>query len=152
MIEEAAIVMAVEHDGVWVATQRKTTCGSCSARMTCGQGLLASISSDKKPHIVKVQTDMVLREGEQVTLAVSEALLVRSAFLVYMLPLLLMFVSALSVNALSVSEPWIIFAALLGFVAGVVGVRRYSESCLDSAAMQPVLLCTPMAVSPALKV
>lgn len=152
MIEEAAIVVAVEQDGVWVATERKTTCGSCSARMTCGQGLLASISSDKKPHRVKVQTDMSLCEGDQVTLAVSETLLVRSAFLVYMLPLLLMFVSALSLNALSVSEPWIIFAALLGFVAGVVGVRRYSENCLDCAAVQPQSLCTQITVSPALKV
>ncbi len=152
MIEEAGIVMAIEQDGVWVATQRKTTCGSCSARMTCGQGLLTSLASDKKPHLIKIQTDFTLREGDQVTLGVSEELLVRSAFLVYMLPLLIMFISALAVNALNVSEPWIIFAAALGFLAGALWVRRYSDRYIDTAAVQPVLLCTQIAVNPALEV
>ncbi len=50
MIEEPGIVVAVDADGVWVATQRKTTCGSCSAKAACGQGLLNSLSADKKNH------------------------------------------------------------------------------------------------------
>ena len=152
MIEEPGIVMTVVQDGVWVATQRKTTCGSCSARMTCGQGLLTSISSDKKPHLIKVSTDLVLREGDQVTLGMPEALLVRSAFLVYMVPLLGMFISALAVNALNASEAWIIFAAALGFVGGALWVRQYSERYLDSAAIQPVVVCTQIQVSPVLEV
>lgn len=152
MIEESGIVIAIEQDGVWVATQRKTTCGSCSARMTCGQGLLTSMASGKKPHLIKIQTHHALREGDQVTLGLSEDLLVRSAFLVYMLPLLVMFISALTVNALNASEPWIIFAAALGFFAGALWVRRYSDRYIDSAEVQPVLLCAQIAVSPALEV
>lgn len=120
MIEEAGVVVTVEPDAVWVATQRKTTCGSCSARITCGQGLMTSLASDKKPHLIKISTDLLLREGDQVTLGMPEELLVRSAFLVYMLPLLAMFISALGVNALNASEPWIIFAAVLGFLAGAL--------------------------------
>ena len=152
MIEESGIVMAVEQDAVWVATQRKTTCGSCSARMTCGQGLLTSMASGKKPHLIKVQTHQALREGDQVTLGISEDLLVRSAFLVYMLPLLVMFISALVANALNAAEPWIIFAAALGFVAGALWVRGYSARYIDAAAIQPVLLCAQISVSPALDV
>src|SRR5690606_41735944 len=65
-----------------------------------------------------------------------EELLVRSAFLVYMLPLLAMFISALGVNALNASEPWIIFAAVLGFLAGALWVRYYSDRYIDAAAIQ----------------
>src|SRR5690606_41845047 len=79
MIEEAGVVVTVEPDAVWVATQRKTTCGSCSARITCGQGLMTSLASDKKPHLIKISTDLLLREGDQVTLGMPEELLVRSA-------------------------------------------------------------------------
>ncbi len=150
MIEEAGVVVTVEHDAVWVATQRKTTCGSCSARITCGQGLMTSLASDKKPHLIKISTDLLLREGDQVTLGMPEELLVRSAFLVYMLPLLAMFISALGVNALNASEPWIIFAAVLGFLAGALWVRYYSDRYIDAAAIQPVVLCRQIAVSPAL--
>ena len=150
MIEEAGVVVTVESDAVWVATQRKTTCGSCSARMTCGQGLMTSLASDKKPHLIKISTDLLLREGDQVTLGMPEDLLVRSAFLVYMLPLLAMFISALAVNALNASEPWIIFAAVLGFIAGALWVRYYSDRYIDAAVIQPVVLCRQIAVSPAL--
>lgn len=146
MIEEAGIVMTVERDGVWVATQRKTTCGSCSARMTCGQGLLTRLTPDNRPHLIKVQSDLTVREGDQVTLGMPEALLVRSAFLVYMVPLLAMFSSALAANALNTSEPWIIFSAVLGFLAGALWVRHYSERYLDSAAMQPIVVCAQIAV------
>lgn len=150
MIEEAGVVVTVEPDAVWVATQRKTTCGSCSARITCGQGLMTSLASDKKPHLIKISTNLLLREGDQVTLGMPEELLVRSAFLVYMLPLLAMFISALGVNALNASEPWIIFAAVLGFLAGALWVRYYSDRYIDAAAIQPVVLCRQIAVSPAL--
>lgn len=150
MIEEAGVVVTVEPDAVWVVTQRKTTCGSCSARITCGQGLMTSLASDKKPHLIKISTDLLLREGDQVTLGMPEELLVRSAFLVYMLPLLAMFISALGVNALNASEPWIIFAAVLGFLAGALWVRYYSDRYIDAAAIQPVVLCRQIAVSPAL--
>lgn len=152
MIEEPGVVVAVEADGVWVATQRKTTCGSCAAKAACGQGLLNSLAADKKPHQVKVATDLVLRAGDQVTLGISENTLVRGAFLVYMLPLLMMFAGALSVNTLNASEPWVIFAAALGFFAGALWVRLYSGRYMGEGAMQPVVLKAQIALSSALEV
>ena len=140
MIEEPGIVLAVDTDGVWVATQRKTTCGSCSAKAACGQGILNSLSADKQPHTIKVRSDLQLREGDQVTLGVSENALVRSAFLVYMLPLLAMLASAIAVSTLEVSEPWVILAGVLGFVGGAASVRFLSSRYLDETTMQPVVL------------
>ena len=150
MIEEPGLVVAIDADGVWVATQRKTTCGSCSAKAACGQGLLNSLSADKQPQIVKVQSDLRLREGDQVTLGISEQSLVRSAFLVYMLPLAFMFITALAVDALHVSEPWIIFAGALGFITGTLWVRFFSNRYIDAAAMQPIIVRAQIALSPVL--
>src|SRR5690606_27633636 len=103
MIEEAGVVVTVEPDAVWVATQRKTTCGSCSARMTCGQGLMTSLASDRKLDVIKLCKDLVVLESGQVTLGMPDELLMRSAFLVYMLLLLAISKSALGVNALKAS-------------------------------------------------
>ncbi|MDY0207378.1 MAG: SoxR reducing system RseC family protein [Pseudomonas sp.] len=152
MIEEPGVVVSVEADGVWVATQRKTTCGSCAAKAACGQGLLNSLSADKKPHTVKVRSDLQLREGDQVTLGISEDSLVRGAFLVYIVPLLLMFAAALAVNTFNVAEPWVVFSAALGFLSGAVWVRFYSARYLDEAAMQPVVLKAQIALRPVLEV
>jgi len=152
MIEEAGVVVAVEADGIWVATQRKTTCGSCSAKAACGQGILAALSADTKSHRVKVRSDLQLREGDQVTLGISEQSLVRSAFLVYMLPLFFMFITALGADALNLTEPWIIFAAVLGFSGGAVWVRHNSHRYLDETAMQPVVVKAQIALSPVLEV
>lgn len=152
MIEEAGVVVAVEADGVWVATQRKTTCGSCSAKAACGQGILTALTADSKVHTVKARSDLSLREGDQVILAISEQSLVRSAFLVYLLPLLLMFAAAFAAHALNAAELWIIFAAVLGFLFGCVGVRYYSPRFIDEAALQPVVIKAHIALSPALEV
>lgn len=152
MIEELGVVVAIETDGVWVATQRQTTCGSCSAKAACGQGILNALSADKKPHTIKVQSDLHLRVGDQVTLAISEQSLVRSAMFVYMLPLLFMFIAALAANTLSLSEPWIILAAALGFFGGAVWVRRYSHRYFDEAAMQPQVVRAQIALNPALEI
>ena len=150
MIEEPGVVVTIEADGVWVATQRKTTCGSCSAKAACGQGLLNSLSADKQPQMVKVRTDLRLREGDQVILGVSEQSVVRSAFLVYMLPLAFMFIAALTVDTLSASEPWIIVAGALGFFGGATWVRLFSSRYIDAAAMQPIIVRAQITLSPAL--
>lgn len=152
MIEEPGVVLAVDTDGVWVATQRKTTCGSCSAKAACGQGIINSLSADKKPHTIKVRSDLHLLEGDQVTLGISEDSLVRGALLVYMLPLFSMFIAALAVNTLAVAEPWVILAAALGFLGGATWVRLYSARYMDETTMQPVVLRAQIAVHPVLEV
>lgn len=150
MIEEPGVVMSADADTVWVATQRKTTCGSCAAKATCGQGILTVLSADKKPQLIQVRTDLAVRKGDQVILGIAEETLVRSAFLVYILPLLAMFAAAFSTQALNISEPWIIFSAVLGFLAGSLWVRHCSERYIDAAAMQPVVLKVQPALNPTL--
>ena len=63
-----------------------------------------------------------------------------------------MFAAALTVNTLSVAEPWVIFSAALGFLGGAVWVRLYSARYLDKAAMQPVVIKAQIAVRPVLEV
>lgn len=150
MIEEAGVVVAVDADGIWVATQRKTTCGSCAAKAACGQGILNSLSADKQPQMIKVHSDLHLHEGDQVTLGISEQSLVRSAFIVYMLPLAAMFIAALGMDALKAPEPWIIFAGASGFLGGALWVRLFSSRYIDAAAMQPVIVRAKIALSPGL--
>ena len=53
MLSETGRVVAVEADGLWVETIRRSSCGSCSARRGCGHGLLNRLG-DGRNNLVRV--------------------------------------------------------------------------------------------------
>ena len=40
MLTETGRVVAVDDDGLWVETVRRSTCNACGVRQGCGHGLL----------------------------------------------------------------------------------------------------------------
>ena len=48
MIEEQARVVALEEQGVWVETQRRSACGNCSVNNSCGTALLGKVLGVKR--------------------------------------------------------------------------------------------------------
>ena len=140
MIEERGRVVAVEGKQVWVETIQQSACGSCAAKSTCGQGLVAKYTSGKRNHI-RLITDHRVSVGDQVLLGIEENTLVKSAFLAYGLPLFLFVLTAgVADNLFAVSEPWVIVAGLLGLSLGFVLVRLISGLRSGASSFQPVIL------------
>ena len=140
MIEEQGRVVAVEPGAVWVETLLKSTCSSCSAKAGCGQGVMDALGIGGRRGHVRALTDLQLDIGDSVAIGVREDILLRGSLLVYLLPLLGLFLGALSMQALGGSEPHMILAGLAGLLCSWLYVRWRSRRTANDPALQPVVL------------
>jgi sigma-E factor negative regulatory protein RseC len=131
MIEENAIVVAIEGDDVLVQTQRRSACQACSVKSGCGTSVLSKVIGQKVSQI-KVNNTLNANIGDEVTLGINDNALVHGSLLVYVLPLFFLLVFAM------VGEYWAqsqnlnseltsIVSGLLGFLIAAF-VTRYSIS------------------------
>lgn len=140
MIEEQGRVVAVEPGLAWVETVRASACQSCSANKTCGHAVLDRNAAGSRARI-PVRVDQPLTPGDDVVVGIPEGVLVKSALLVYLMPLVLMFVTALLGSRTvfaggDLSAPF----GVLGFVVGLFIIRWYSGQQAKNSAFEPRLL------------
>jgi sigma-E factor negative regulatory protein RseC len=146
MIEQIATVVAVESDGVWLATTPVTTCNACHASDDCGTGIVAKTMTPRQNRFF-VSTELSLLPGEQVKVAMAGQQLVNAALLVYLLPLLLMMAAALLVHLTwQPAEGWVMLAAAVGAGSGLLLARYYGAGI---ATQQPLSI---LAVLPEINV
>lgn len=139
MIEERGQVMAVEGEQVRVAVNRQNSCGSCKARAACGQGLMQSLKPGRV-HEVLALCEYPVQVGDTVVLGVDEALALRGAVLVYLLPLLALLAGALLAAWLGLEEGYSILSGLTGFALSVAGLYLYNRSLAGRKGMLPLVL------------
>jgi sigma-E factor negative regulatory protein RseC len=140
MIEEQAIVAKIEGDYIWVQTQRKSSCGHCSAKNSCGTHVLSKILGNKTPQvrcfnalaqsagkngIPKENAKNSLKKGDQVMIALEESAILSGSFLIYFLPLVMMIISG-GLGVYLASFIWqegtdflSVLASLLGLIVGL---------------------------------
>ena len=94
MLEETAQVVRVDSGGVWVETQRRSTCSSCTARTGCGTATLAKVLGRRRTRM-RVLSDIDLHVGDQVIIGIRERALVQGSLAVYAMPIALMLLGAL---------------------------------------------------------
>lgn len=141
MIEESGRVVRVSDNQVWIETIKQSACASCSAQKGCGQSLLAKIGDGQRleiqvdnPHHLAVQID------DQVVLGVGERSFLTASLLVYLLPVLSMFLFAVIPQQLKLAEPWVIASAVLGLMGGFALTRSVSARLSQTCSYRPVLL------------
>ncbi|MCE4070402.1 MULTISPECIES: SoxR reducing system RseC family protein [Pseudomonas] len=140
MIQERGRVIAVESGAVQVETLRYSTCSGCSASAGCGHGLLRQLGVVRGRGGMRVLSSLALAPGDEVVLGMDEDLLLKSALLFYLSPLIGLFTLALLAAGLDLGEPLIIVAGLAGFLLAWLLVRHYTRRHTDDPAMQPVVL------------
>ena len=145
MLIETGRVVAVDDEGLWVETIRKSTCGSCAAQAGCGHGILNRLGSDRRGY-VRVLPGKVDTTGcevdDQVRISIPEEVILRGSLVVYMVPLAFMLGGALlAVGLFPESRDWPAMAgALLGFAAGWGVVRWHAWRHRADSNLQPTLL------------
>ena len=127
MIEETAIVVAIEGEQALLQTQRRSACQSCSVKQGCGTSVLAKVVGTRSTQI-SVKNHLQARVGDEVLLGIEENALVQGSLLVYALPLVMMLVFAVAGEWLAQTLGWehelfAILAAALGFVVAVFMIR-----------------------------
>lgn len=142
MIIETGRVVAVEDSALWVQTIRKSACAQCSVKKGCGQALLAQMGQE--PGFVKVTFDATHSpryvEGTFVRIGIEENVMVKSALLLYLLPLILMLLG------IALSAQWFeseAVSALVGLISlglGAVITRYILEHGARRSELEPVLI------------
>jgi len=145
MIEESGRVVRTAGDSAWVQTERRSSCGSCSARKGCGTGALAGLFG-ARTHEVEVRNPIGARPGEEVVLGISESLLVRGSVAVYLVPLLSLVAGAVLAEGLAPQLGWAgndapaISGGVAGLAAGLLWLRRRNRRWSGSPAHMAVIL------------
>ena len=145
MLEERALVVAVDEQSVWVETQRQSVCGQCAANKGCGNSVLQKVLG-KKRNVLRVMGDLSVDVGDEVIIGVNEDALVKGSLIVYAMPILFMIVFAMLGETivshwLSISKDLASIAgAFLGLMVSIIGLRWYGSRISDNANYQPVLL------------
>lgn len=150
MIEETAHVVEAQGEYAWVETQRRSSCGSCSAK-GCGTGALAKILGGRSQRM-KVRNPVHAKPGDDVVLGIRERDLLKGSLAVYVVPLLTMFGGALLGEILapqwgSEAETLSVFFGLLGLGGGFLWLYRYNRALSREGQLMPVILRNRVAES-----
>ncbi|MFP8965574.1 SoxR reducing system RseC family protein [Pokkaliibacter sp. CJK22405] len=139
-LEESGWVVSLSATEVEVETTRRSTCGACKLKSGCGQGLLNSMGEGKRQRMrLPLPEDMTLSEGDEVRLGLRPDALLRMSLMVYILPLLGLFIGLGGATFVGLPEGGALVIGLLGLGAGFLYSRRISGRCA-SGQWQPVIL------------
>ncbi|MRS14626.1 SoxR-reducing system protein RseC [Enterobacteriaceae bacterium RIT691] len=139
MIKEWATVVSWRDGQALVSCDVKSSCSSCSSRAGCGSRVLNKLGPQTE-HTISVPSVEPLVVGQKVELGISEGSLLTSAMLVYMTPLLGLFVIAAVFQLLFNSDLAAFAGGVLGGVGGFLVARGLSPRLAAKDAWQPVIL------------
>ena len=143
MIEETVEVIAIEEGVLILQAQRKSTCQSCAVQKGCGTSVLAQWLG-KKISQFRVENTTDAQIGDSLVVGIPENSLLKGSFIIYLLPLLTMFLCALFADIVLDSELasrdlWVSLSGLAGLLAGL----KFSRILLfrfSSESLSPVIL------------
>lgn len=138
MMREWATVVAWQDGVATLHSEAKTSCNSCSARKGCGSAMLNKMGP-KDAHVMTINSDKPLQPGQRIEIGIRESSLLGSALLVYMTPLIGLFVVAGLFQLLFQSDLAAACGALLGGVGGFIIAKGLSTLLGDREAFQPVI-------------
>lgn len=138
-IEEQGVVVLADDAWATVRVERRSTCGSCSARSGCGNGVLSQVLGRRALEL-RIPNSEGLRPGDRVTLGVRDQALVSGAVAMYLLPLLGLMLVPITLGWFvpGVVDGVLVLSGVAGFALGLVGVRRWLQN--QGHRFEPVLL------------
>lgn len=139
MIKEWATVIAWDNGVAQVSCDVKASCSSCASRAGCGSRVLNKLGP-QTTHTLTVPSAEPLVAGQKVELGITESSLLGSAMLVYMSPLLGLFVVAGLFQVLFGTDIAALCGAVLGGVGGFLIARGFSPRLAARETWQPVII------------
>ncbi|QYJ77982.1 SoxR reducing system RseC family protein [Shewanella acanthi] len=143
MMEEVARVIGSDNQGwLTVEVELKSTCKNCSSSESCGTSAVAQAFSAKTQQF-SIQSERACDVGEMLKLGLPESVILKAAALVYVVPLLGLFVGALLGQFLATFVELnsdllaIVFAMLGTAIAWLFGKAKAKQLEGES---QPVIL------------
>ena len=144
MIEELAQVIEIEGRQLILQVQRQSACGQCAANKGCGTSVLSKVVGRKFTRF-QANNNINAKVGDTVVVAISEDALLKGSMVMYLIPVLGMFVFALLTDyyltvTMQNRDLMVAAAAILGLVSGSLVARWYFNSQSSGHLFTPVVL------------
>ena len=143
MIEERAVVVESSDQGVLVTTPTRAGCARCAEGRGCGGGVLGRLTERRSQPVVMATNASGggLAAGDAVIVGLKDEALVSASLSVYVAPLVLMLVTAVTAHWLfAASEPLVVTAGICGLLGGFGWVARRARQPGWAERYQPVVL------------
>jgi sigma-E factor negative regulatory protein RseC len=118
MLEETGKVVAIEGQYVVIETEPRSACGHCNVGDSCGTSVLAGIFS-KRRNRVRLENHLDLSVGDMTVIGINESVLLSTAVLAYILPLILMIIPAVILSVSGFDDGISFIVSMLGLFGGM---------------------------------
>ena len=123
-MKEQFEVIALENETMTLKVNRSGGCHSCSASSGCGTGILAKYFDHYSVFNKPVQSGVTV--GDFVTLEISSSELFSRAFILYIFPILLLFIgSYIGLSLDPENELWQISLGVIGFIGALLLTKYF---------------------------
>lgn len=146
MIEEFAVVVAVDGDVAEVEPQRRASCDHCGVKGACGTSLIDRFLG-RRPLRLMVENPIAARVGERVVLGVADDALLKAALAAYLAPLGgLILGGGLGLEIAgwlgqpTLQDLWSLTGGAIGFVLTLRWVAGFSRRLRQDPRYRPVLI------------
>ena len=146
MIEERAIIVSIQNphqtltDSIaTLEIERQSACGLCGKTRGCGNSIWGKLFAHQSTAF-KAQNPINAKIGDSVIVGINEQALLKSALLLYILPLVTLMLGAILMNELFHHEVANMVGALIGLISGLVLVKRYTATSRYFLEQQPIIL------------
>lgn len=142
MILETGRIMAIEPEGVWVETIRKSACGSCKSEKGCGQSLINKWDGHTAYIWVLLEgrNPLDFQLGDEIQIGIPEEVIAKGALMIYMVPLITLLMATAISHHQFAHEGITTFSGLAGLLVGGLIVRWHSWRTRLNSDLQPVLV------------
>ncbi|WGO84382.1 SoxR-reducing system protein RseC [Arsenophonus apicola] len=139
MVKEWATVVRWHNGRVVLRYGSNSGCGSCAARSTCGSYILNKIGP-KTEYQLELEISQPLVVGQKVEIGIPEGSLLRSAMLVYLTPLLGLFIAGGVVQFFFLNQLIIFFGAVVGASVGFFLAKKIAYYWEKETLYHPTIL------------
>lgn len=133
MAIKTAKVNYVLDGNIALSIDQSTSCGGCNSKSSCGISSLAKFF-DKQSDSLILKNTISAKVGDLVYIKYNDADILRASFIVYLLPVLFLFLfatlgSVIQSSMSLESEAIVIFLSVSGLLLGGVLLKLYFYSC-----------------------
>lgn len=144
MIEQQAIILALDPQTenkslASIEVVRKTACGLCGKTRGCGNAIWGKMFAHKTTSF-KAENTIDAQVGQSVIIGIDENAVMKSALLLYMVPLVTMFIGAILVSQIHESDVAAIVGAVSGLLVGYFWVKAHITGRVYYQNQQPKIL------------
>lgn len=147
MIKEWVTVVSWGNGEALLRCDAKTSCTGCAAYSGCGVRVLNKLAPEPR-HLFSVPSMEPLILGQRIELGITETGLLSSALLVYMSPLVGLFLCAGVCQWVFDTDLSAVCGALIGGMGGFIFSRILSRKLRHHKGWQPVILNVALSLGP----